>query len=250
MEIRIEELLDAFRKDAPTDELMIAKLKAIDECLKPKNLKEACLLIIDMQKGFLEEGAALEVPDGRTKCAPNIEKLLIRAREIGLNIVFTKYVHRPGSSRLSAYPFAPEVFEHRAGSARGPFHPSSCCMVGDPTAEIVDELKPLQNEIVIEKQGYDAFHETHLDSGLRSRGINYMYICGVMTDICVDSTIRSGFHREYRITVASDAVATIWPNIQEACLDIWKRKFCRIRMVDEILNEWGFLKNRNISNQA
>lgn len=240
--MNVEDALRVFRSQASMEDLKAAKLKLIDRYLKPSNLKEACLLIIDMQKGFLEEGAALEVPAGRTICIPNIKRLLDKARKIGLTTVFTKYVHEPGSLRLSSYPFAPEVFQHHPGEPIGPYHPSSCCMRGDPSTEIVEELKPIPGEVVIEKHAYDAFHETCLDSELRSRGVRFLYICGVMTDICVDSTIRSGFHREYRTTVAVDAVGTIWPEIQEACLDIWKRKFARLKTVGEILEEWDTLK--------
>ena len=146
-------------------------------------------------------------------------------------------MHKSGSARLSSYPFAPEVFEHEPGTPEGPFHPSGCCMQADPSSELADGLNPLEDDLLIEKYGYDAFHETELDSELRSRGLRYLYVCGVMTDICVDSTLRSGFHREYRITAVSDAVGTIWPNIQEACLDIWRRKFARVKTTSEVLHE-------------
>ncbi|MEM2901769.1 MAG: isochorismatase family cysteine hydrolase [Candidatus Bathyarchaeia archaeon] len=243
--VNFEDALKVFRSEAPIDDLKEAKQRLIDEYLKPTSLREACLLIVDMQRGFLEEGAALEVPAGRTVCLPNIKKLLDKARKIGLSVVFTKYIHEPGSLRLSSYPFAPEVFEHQPGAPIGPYHPSSCCLRGDPSTEIVDELKPIPGEVVIEKCGYDAFHETPLDSELRSKSVKYLYVCGVMTDICVDSTIKSGFHREYRITVAVDAVGTIWPEIQNACLDIWKRKFARMKTVNEILEEWDFIRGHS-----
>jgi nicotinamidase-related amidase len=58
-----------------------------------------------------------------------------------------------------------------------------------------------------------------------------------MTDICVDSTLRGGFHREYRVTAISDAVGTISADIQEACLDIWKRKFARVKTTSKVLSE-------------
>jgi ureidoacrylate peracid hydrolase len=229
--------LQAFRRDAPTSELIQAKSRAIEECLKPGSTKEAALLVIDMQRGFLDVGAALEVPDGRTRCLPNIMHLIKRARAIKMQVVFSRYIHRRGSSKLSSFPFAPEVFEHEPDTRKGPFHPSSCCLQGDPSSEIVDDLKPQENEIVIDKYGYDTFHDTELDSELRSRGIRYLYICGVMTDICVDSTLRGGFHREYRVTAISDAVGTISADIQEACLDIWKRKFARVKTTSKVLSE-------------
>ena len=236
------EKLDVFRKDLSLSELVQTKLTAIDECLIPKSKKEAALVVVDMQRGFLDSGAALEVPDGRTKCLPNVIRLLSKARNVGIPVVFSKYVHRPGSMRISAYPFTPEVFEHKPGTPKGPFHPSSCCMQGDPSSEIVSELKATKNDIIVQKYGYDAFHETTLDSELRSKGIGYLYICGVMTDLCVDSTLKSGFHREYKITAVSDAVGTIWPHIHEACLDIWKRKFARVKTTSEIVSEMDTLR--------
>ena len=237
----IEEMLAPFRKEARLDVLAKSKRMAIDGCLRPRTRRGTALLIVDMQKGFLDEGAALEVPEGRRKCLPNIMRLLSKAREVGLQVVFTRYIHRPGSQRISAYPFAPEVFEHTPGAPRGPFHPSNCCMQGDPSANIVSDFELSSSDIVVDKCGYDAFHETTLDSELRSKGIGYLYIAGVMTDICVDSTLKSGFHLEYRITAVSDAVGTIWPHIQEACLDIWKRKFARVKSTSETLSEMGTL---------
>ena len=234
-------MLEPFRRDAPLEVLAKSKLVAIDQYLRPKTRKQTALIIVDMQKGFLDAGAALEVPEGRTICLPNIRRLLSKAREVGLQIVFTKYIHRHGSQRISAYPFAPEVFEHIPGTPSGFFHPSNCCMQGDPSANIVNDLQLTKNDILVEKYGYDAFHETTLDSELRSRGIGYIYVTGVMTDICVDCTVKHGFSLEYKITSASDAVGTIWPSIQEACLDIWKRKFARVKSTSDILSEMDSL---------
>jgi nicotinamidase-related amidase len=238
----IERLLSPFRQKTSTPELVQAKSSSIEEHLKPGSRKEAALLVIDMQRGFLDAGAALEVPDGRTKCLPNIKRLISKARDSQMQVVFTRYVHRRGSSKLSSFPFAPEVFEHESGAPKGPSHPSSCCLQGDSSSELADGLEPMENELVIDKYGYDAFYETELDGELRARGIYYLYIGGVMTDICVDSTLKGGFHREYRITAVSDAVGTIWPNIQEACLDIWKRKFARIKTMTEVLDELDSLR--------
>ena len=231
------ENLEVFRTDASRSKLMEAKNMAIEECLKPRSRNDTALMIVDMQRGFLDDGAALEVPGGSGECLSNAVRLVAKARTIRMQVVFTQYIHRPGSTRLSSYPFSPEVFEHSRGAPKGPFHPSSCCMEGDLSVEVVEDLRPRADDLVVEKYGYDSFHETPLDSELRSRGISHLYVCGVLTDICVDSTLRSGFHREYRITAVSDAVATIRPEIQEACLDIWRREFARVRSTADVLAE-------------
>ena len=75
--------LGVFRQNAPVNELVQTKLRDIDEFLRPESRKVAALLVIDMQRGFVDAGAALEVPDGRTRCLPNIVKLVGRARVDG-----------------------------------------------------------------------------------------------------------------------------------------------------------------------
>ena len=62
-------------------------------------------------------------------------------------------------------------------------------------------------------------------------------ITGVLTDICVNSTILSAAARDYRVTAVTDAVATLWPDRQKACFDIWRHKFARLRTTDEVVAE-------------
>lgn len=92
------------------------------------------------------------------------------------------------------------------------------------------ELAPRADELVIRKHGYDAFAGTPLDAALRARRITSLVVTGTMTDICVLATVVGAFHREYRVTVVADGVATQWPEIQRATLDIiWSGlRSCRI----------------------
>jgi nicotinamidase-related amidase len=59
----------------------------------------------------------------------------------------------------------------------------------------------------------------------------------VVTDICVNCTVLSAAHRDYRVTAVTDGVATLWPELQQACFAIWRRKFARLRTAAEILAE-------------
>ncbi len=92
----------------------------------------------------------------------------------------------------------------------------------------------------MQKSSYDAIHGTVLDGALRARGITHLVITGTLTDICVLATVVGGFNREYRMTVVEDGVATLWPQIQRATLDIIARAYARVRpaktVVDEISN--------------
>ena len=64
-------------------------------------------------------------------------------------------------------------------------------------------------------------------------------LTGVVTDVCVNSTLMSAANRDYRVTAVTDGVATLWPEIQEACFAIWQRKFARLRTTAELIEELG-----------
>jgi ureidoacrylate peracid hydrolase len=120
------------------------------------------------------------------------------------------------------------------GAAAGFGRPSSSCLVGEDNVRVVGQLEPRPGELVVDKRYYDAFNGTVLDGALRARGVTTLVVTGTMTDICVLATIVGGFNREYRIVVAEDGVATLWPDIQRAALDIIGRAFARVASVKDI----------------
>ena len=114
------------------------------------------------------------------------------------------------------------------GAPRGFGLPSSSCLEGTPSAETVPALAPGPDEPVFRKRGYDGFAGTSLDGALRARGVTSLIVTGTMTDICVLATVIGALHREYRVSVVEDGVATLWPEIQRATLDIIGRAYGRI----------------------
>jgi ureidoacrylate peracid hydrolase len=198
--------------------------------------------VIDMQRGFLEPGAALEVPPGRA-IIPCLQRLIGACREHGVPVIFTQFVHETAIPCLRGDPFGPEHRPARPGAPTGFGMPSNNCLIGPDagqgpnSAEIVPELAPGPEELVIRGHTYDKFHGTPLDLALRSRDIRYLAITGVVTDICVNCTVLSAANRDYRVTVVTDAVATLWPELQQACFAIWRHKFARLRNADELIAE-------------
>ena len=71
--------------------------------------------------------------------------------------------------------------------------------------------------------------------------IHYLLITGIVTDVCVNATLMSAASRNYRVTAVTDGVATLWPELQQACFAIWKRKFARLRTTDEVVKELNAL---------
>jgi ureidoacrylate peracid hydrolase len=190
------------------------------------------LIVVDMQRGFVETGAAMEVPAARD-VVPAIQSLLDLFREKSLPVVFTEFTYSPAVPLLVGE-LHPEHRPAAPGARRGFGLPSSCCLEGDPSARTIDDLAPRPEEPVIRKRWYDGFAGSELDGVLRARDVTSLVVTGTMTDICVLATVVGAFNREYRITVVEDAVATVWPEIQRATLDIIGRAFGRVISSKEI----------------
>jgi nicotinamidase-related amidase len=127
-------------------------------------------------------------------------------------------------------PAAPE-------SPRGFGLPSSSCLEGTPSTETVPALAPRPGEIVVRKRGYDAFAGTELDTALRALNVTSLVVTGTMTDICLLATMTAALHREYRVTVVEDGVATLWPEVQRAALDIIARAYGRAVTAKEVVDQ-------------
>jgi nicotinamidase-related amidase len=183
------------------------------------------LLLVDMQRGFLGEGEAMEVPAARA-IMPAIRGLMDLCRERRAPVVSSEFTYDaaapalPGELHAEHGPAAP-------GARRGFAVPSGACLAGDPGAETVPALRPRSGELVVRKAYDDAVHGTPLDGALRARGITSLIVTCTMTDICVLATAISGFNRDYRMVVVEDGVATLWPEIQQASLDIMGRACAR-----------------------
>lgn len=192
------------------------------------------LLVVDMQRGFVEAGEAMEVPPAR-EVVPVIRALVQAFRARALPVVFTEFTYSP-SVPLLVGELHPEHRRAPAGAPRGFGMPSSSCLEGDASARTIEALAPLPHELVVRKRWYDGFAGTELDGALRAQSITSLVITGTMTDICVLSTVVGAFNHEYRISVVEDGVATLWPDIQRATLDIIGRAFGRVVSSKEVLD--------------
>jgi len=202
------------------------------------------LLVIDMQHGFLDEGASLEIPKGRD-VIPNIRKLISSARSLGVPVIFTEFVYADNVPCLRGDPFGPEHLAREAGERNGYGPTPGNCLIGPnpgagaESAATIPALKPEPGELVLQAHTYDKFYGTHLDLALRSQNIQRLMVTGVTTDVCVNSTIVAGSTRNYAITAVTDGMATIHDHIQDACLQIWENKFARLKTTEEVLEELG-----------
>jgi biuret amidohydrolase len=183
----------------------------------------AALLIIDMQRDFLEPGGFGEtlgndVSRLRSAIEPNC-RLLAEWRSAGLLVLHTREGHRPD---LSDLPLAKKVRGHGKITI-GDSGPMGRILVrGEPGHDIIPELYPLAEEPVIDKPGKGAFFATDLHAILQNRGIKKLIVTGVTTEVCVNTTVREANDRGYDCLVPSDCVASYFPEFQQAGLNMIK----------------------------
>src|SRR6202162_4264183 len=181
------------------------------------------LLIIDMQRDFMEPGGFGETLGNDVsqlaRAVQPIASLLLAAREMGMLVVHTREGHLPD---LSDAP--PAKIERGAPSLRiGDPGPMGRILIrGEAGHDIIKELYPLDSEVVIDKPGKGAFYATELTDVLEKYGIENLLVCGVTTEVCVKTTVREGNDRGYRCVVAADCCASYSPKFHEAGLRMIK----------------------------
>jgi biuret amidohydrolase len=184
---------------------------------------ECALLIIDMQRDFLEPGGFGEmlgndVSQLRRTIEPNC-RLLGACREAGLAVIHTREGHRPD---LTDLPPAKKV-RGRSATCIGDAGPMGRILVrGELGHDIIPELYPLSTEPVIDKPGKGAFWATDLHAILQNRGIRQLIVTGVTTEVCVNTSVREANDRGYDCLVPSDCVGSYFPEFHEMGLRMIK----------------------------
>ena len=181
------------------------------------------LLIIDMQRDFLEPGGFGEmlgndVTQLRRTIAPN-QALLARWRAAGLTVLHTREGHR---SDLSDLPPTKKARGRSACCIGDPGPMGRILVQGEPGHAIIPELAPLSNETVIDKPGKGAFWATDLHAILQARNIRQLVVTGVTTEVCVHTTVREANDRGYECLVPADCVGSYFPEFHAAGLAMIK----------------------------
>jgi len=186
------------------------------------NLTTCALLVIDMQRDFLEPGgfgASLGNDVARLRCAiAPLQRLVRMWRGAGLPLIHTREGHRPD---LSDLPHAKRARGTGAGPRIGELGPMGRILVqGEPGHALIPEIAPLPGEQVIDKPGKGAFYATDLQDRLDALGVRQLVVTGVTTEVCVQSTVREANDRGYDCLVLSDCTASYFPEFHEAALQM------------------------------
>jgi nicotinamidase-related amidase len=183
----------------------------------------AALLIIDMQRDFLEPGGFGEslgndVSLLRRTIGPT-RRLLEQTRAAGLAVIHTREGHRPD---LADLPTAKKLRGHPSLAIGDSGAMGRLLVRGEPGHDIIAELYPQAGEPVIDKPGKGAFYATDLEAILRHRGIRQLIVCGVTTEVCVNTTVREANDRGFDCLVLEDCVGSYFPEFQDMGLRMIK----------------------------
>jgi nicotinamidase-related amidase len=188
----------------------------------PISRDNTALVIVDMQKDFLDDGAPCFIPGGRS-VVPAAERLLTTFRTAELPIIHVITVWKADGINMSRFTTSEELMK------RG-------LREGEPGIDPVDELTPRSNEYVVRKTRYSGFYQTELESLLRSLGITYVVTVGVATNYCVRSTVHDAAFRDFLPVVVSDCTTSYTAEEHQQTLKDIETGFGWVKTTDELLS--------------
>jgi ureidoacrylate peracid hydrolase len=209
-------------------------LKTLTEKVDPRH---CAILIVDVQNDFCAEGGAMH-REGRDVSAvqqmvPRLARLIGAARAAGVKCVWIRNVYNTGPNW-----YLSEVWlEHAQRRRRGAYVSIPVC---EPSAWSGDfyEIRPLSDEVIVTKHRYGAFEGSDLDLVLRSQKIRTVVMTGVATNVCVETTARQAFLRDYYVVFTNDCTATYSKIDHDATLRNIDAYFGQVASAEEIEACW------------
>jgi len=194
----------------------MTKLEALPENINI-DLKRSAIVVVDMQNAFAKPGGMLDLFGADISGAASVikvhQQLLSDARKAGIEIIYLAMTYKADLSDAGG-PTSPN-FHKELGlklMREQPEHSGKLLIDGTWDWQIIDELKPHEGEILIRKPRYSGFVGTDLDNYLRAKDIRYLFLTGITTNVCVESTGRDAFFAEYWPILIKDAVNHTGPD--------------------------------------
>ncbi|EGH98132.1 MULTISPECIES: pyrimidine utilization protein B [Pseudomonas syringae group] len=224
--------------DLPQDDQPARVLPARPEALRMK-LGETALVVVDMQNAYASLGGYLDLAgfdvSSTGPVIANIKRACTAARAAGMPVIFFQNGWDPAYVEAGG-PGSPNWHKSNALKTmrKRPELEGQLLAKGGWDYQLVDELKPEPSDIVVPKIRYSGFFNSSFDSVLRSRGIRNLVFTGIATNVCVESTLRDGFHLEYFGVVLADATHQAGPEFaQQAALFNIETFFGWVSSVDD-----------------
>lgn len=198
----------------------------------------AALLVIDVQNDFCANGGAMDVEgldiSGIQRMVPRLARVIDSARAAGMFCVFIKNVYSTKSNWYLSDAWLEQAQRRRAGS----YIDRAVCESDGWNGEFYGPIHPEPEDPIIIKHRYCAFTNTDLETVLRTHGIRTVIATGVATNVCVETTVRSAFVRDYHVVIPSDCVATYSDDEHQLSLKVMDRHFGHVVSSDELEKAW------------
>ena len=186
--------------------------------------RHTALVVIDVQYDFCDPD---EFP-ASAAILPRLAWLIDRARAAGVPVIYTRNAHGPLTDSpvwLSRYDTRP----HRRGTSKP----------GSRGAEIHPQVAPADGDIVVTKHRYSAFVGTPFEVIVRAHAIQTLVFTGIATNICVESTLRDAFQREFNVVLVQDCTATNVQRLQDATEENVRTNFGLVCTAEEVAQVWA-----------
>jgi len=185
--------------------------------------RRAALVVVDVQNDFVESQTSASA----AQILPRLKQMLTAARKVGVKIVYTQaFVSDLTSS---------DVWQSGLSKRS---HGADFCREGSRGSEIHSEVTPVAGDIVIQKYRYSAFIGTNLEVILRAHEVESLIFTGLATNVCVESSVRDAYQRDYWTVTVSDCTAASAPELHHASLRSIERNFGLVATSGEILRVW------------
>lgn len=209
-------------------------LRTLNQKVQPER---SAALIVDVQNDFCADGGAMHA-EGRDlslvqAMVPRLARFLDAARAAHVPLVWIRNVYNTDPNW-----YLSEVWlEQKMRRGKGSYVERPVCQPGAWNGDF-HHVRPRPDEVIVTKHRYGAFESTDLDLILRSRGIRTIIMTGVATNVCVETTARQAFMRDYYVVFSSDCTATYNQPDHEATLRNIDQSFGQVASSAEIVACW------------
>jgi ureidoacrylate peracid hydrolase len=200
--------------------------------------RHTALVVIDMQNDFIAHEGLL-AREGRDvsqaqAMAHELPKLLKAARDAGVFVVFVRNVYTTDNN----FYLSDVWLEQAARKRQGGYTRIPVCAENSWSGDFYGEVRPLPGEPIVTKHRYSAFYNTDLDTVLRANGIRTVVFTGVVTNVCVETSAREAFVRDYYVAVVKDGTAAYSHDDHEMTLANIDRFFGEVTSIAELQSLW------------
>ena len=199
--------------------------------LEKIDLTRAALIVVDLQNGFCHKDGTLGRSgldtDRLSGVIPTLRKVIKRCRDVGMPVLWTLQEHFERDARRERKRLQPHTAKRKGVVA----------VAGTWDAAIVDELADLADDpsLIVRKHRFGGFYETRMNILLEMLGVEAVFVAGLTTNACVETTIREAYLRDYDVIGLEDCVAGVRPAWEATAKEVWQQYFALMATSDEFM---------------